>query len=91
VHNETRWQNAVDAELFPKVNREIRTALEIIAAAKSDLLLACEKQREEWRQGGFCNKGARCKRATSGRPFVCKSVSKNHPRPDHTKPKGNRL
>ena len=40
-----------DAELFPKVNREIRTALEIIASAKSDLLLACEKQRDELEAG----------------------------------------
>ena len=47
-----RCNGLITAEggLFPK-KREIRTALEIIAAAKSDLLLACEKQREELEAG----------------------------------------
>ena len=44
-------ERGLDAELFPKVKREIRTALEIIAAAKSDLLLAVEAQRDALEEG----------------------------------------
>jgi hypothetical protein len=33
-------ERGLDAELFPKVNRGIRTTLEIIAAAKSEFAVA---------------------------------------------------
>jgi hypothetical protein len=63
-------KRGLDAEQFPKVNREIRTALEIIAAAKSDLLLAMEAQRGALEEGRVLQRAARL--AAFAPPFSTK-------------------
>ena len=48
--NEIAERN-LDSHMFPRTNEEVQLALQLIAAARTSLLLAMEKQREELEEG----------------------------------------